>query len=255
MRFRRQMPTTYAERTYNSPIRIVRYAHKRRFQLICAQALQDKPQVVLDYGSGDAEMLLMLLSDPNCPPTTQAIAFESWYAENLAQHLRELPDQSVTGRIAVETSEDAVESSSCDVVACGNVLEHVTLAQRYRFYDFARRILRPGGRVVIDVPVELGPALLVKTFTRRVIKSYDREYSMSELIKAGVGCKVFDPGRFDPRGKEEFFVSHKGFDYRLLVQEMAGWGFVIERVEPSPVTWLPAPLANQEVIIVASLPT
>ena len=247
------MPATYAERTYNSPHRLVRYAHRRRYDLVRMATLETNPDVVLDYGCGEGEMLLSLLSDATSSPDLHAIAFEPWWTRNLNRRLEDYPDRSVTKRITVAVAESDVATGMCDVVCCAGVLEHITLAERFRFYEFAKRVLRQGGRVVIDVPVELGPAVLIKTVGRRVLKHYDSEYSRRELLRAAVGCTQFDSRRYDPRLGDDFFVSHKGFDHRLLAQEMETWGFTIEHVVNSPVPWLPATLVNQEVIIVAAL--
>jgi SAM-dependent methyltransferase len=247
------MPDTYAARTIESPYWLIRYAHRKRYELVSSIALESKPEVVLDYGAGNGAMFISILSDPRCSPTMRALAFEPWYAENLKKELAEHPQPEQSARIEVATSELDVADDECDVVVCGGVLEHITLGQRYEFYDFARRILRPGGRVVIDVPVELGPAVLIKNLGRRVLKSYPSEYTMRELIAAACCRTVFDPQRFDPRmPSNEFFESHKGFDHRLVAQEMRECGFKIERKVSSPVPWLSANLANQEIILVGT---
>lgn len=255
MKLRPEMPDTYAARTYDSPYWPIRYAHRRRYELVRDVTLETRPEVVLDYGAGGVcEMLLSMLADPACSPTMRAIAYEPWHPDEAKEVLAEHPRPELSQRIEVAVSEDEIADDECDVVVCGGVLEHITLGQRYDFYRFASRILKPGGRLVIDVPVELGPAVLIKNFGRRVLKSYPSEYTTRELLSAAVGMTVYDPRRFDPRkGEDEFFESHKGFDHRLLAQEMGGWGFKIERKVSSPVPWLPANLANQEIILVATI--
>jgi predicted SAM-dependent methyltransferase len=254
MRLRPEMPNTYAARTYDSPYWPIRYAHRKRYELVRDVTLETHPEVVLDYGAGACELFFSILGDPSCSPTMRAIAHDPWWTDEVKRVLAEHPQPELSARIEVSVSQREVADNECDVVVCGGVLEHITLGQRYDFYEFASRILKPGGRVVVDVPVELGPAVLIKNFGRRVLKSYPSEYTMRELLSAGFGMTVFDPHRFDPRASHDaFFESHKGFDHRLLAQEMREWGFKIERKVNSPVPWIPANLANQEVILVATL--
>ncbi len=255
MRLRRpEMPDTYAARTFDSPYWPIRYAHRRRYELVKSMTLETRPEVVLDYGAGICELFFSILDDPACSPTMRPLAYEPWWTDEVKQHLAEHPRTDLSQRIELIVAEADVPSESCDVVICAGTLEHISIGQRYDFYEFARRILKPGGRIVIDVPVELGPAVLIKQFGRRVLKSYPSEYSMRELVTAACGMTVYDPNRFDPRlPHDEFFESHKGFDHRLLAREMRGCGFKIDRKVGSPVSWLPANLANQEVLLVASL--
>jgi SAM-dependent methyltransferase len=244
---------SYAERTTHSPYRLIRYAHQRRYDLVSDACLASTPEVIVDYGAGNGQMLLTLLADARCGPSTRTIAYEPWWAGELSAALEVHEHPELARRVEVADAEDQVPEGGCDVVACCGVLEHIPLRARFAFYEFAARALRPGGRIVIDVPVELGPAVLAKTFGRRVLKGYDKEYSLRQLLATAAGMTVFDPKRYDPRAPEDFFVSHKGFDHRLLMREMAGWGFKVERAVGSPVTWLPPTLVNQEAIFVATL--
>jgi SAM-dependent methyltransferase len=248
MRLLGRAPTNYAERTHASPYWVIRYAHRRRYELLIAEVLRTQPQVLLDYGAGEADMLLTLLMRPDCSPTMRAIAYEPMI-ESLVEHLEDRPDGEPIGRIELVRQLEEVPDHSCDVISCGGVLEHLTIRERYRFYTFARRALRPGGQVIIDVPVELGPAVLIKNVGRRVLKADQREYTWRESVAATLGFKVFDPHRFDPEADDEFIESHKGFDYRLLKTELASQGFRVTRSVSSPISWLPAALANQEVIL------
>lgn len=193
-------------------------------------------------------MLLSLLADHRCPTSLRAIAFEP-----AIDDMRRLLDArpTIDHRMEITGDRGAIGDDSSDVVMCLGVLEHLTLSERFKFYEFTRRVLRDGGRVVIDVPIEVGVSVLIKNFGRRVLKSDPSEYSFSETVRAAIGLKVFDPQRYEPSGSE-YIVSHKGFDHRLLRSELVGQGFEVLRTHNSPVAWLPAWLANQEVVIVAA---
>ncbi|MHB8467867.1 MAG: SAM-dependent methyltransferase [Acidimicrobiales bacterium] len=245
---RRQRPQSYAERTYASPYWIVRYPHRRRFELAASMVLEARPSTILDYGTGDGELLIGLLRHPDCPPSLRAIAYEP-VTEMRGVLRSRLAEEGLSDRIEVAASLEEIPDASCDVMTCMNVLEHMTLPNRYIFFEFSCRALRPDGRVVLDVPVEFGPAILVKNLGRRILKADGKEYTVGESVAASLGRTNFDPHRYDPQAGKDYIFTHKGFDHRLFVRELAGW-YEVDRIVRSPVTWLPA-LANQEVIILA----
>jgi SAM-dependent methyltransferase len=245
-------PSTYAERTFDSPYWLIRYAHLRRYAAVVSLIVEANPATILDYGAGDGSMIISLLNHPKCSASLKVIAFEPWDTTP-SNILKRVAASGHDGRVDAVLALDAIPDQACEVLTCGGVLEHLTLSERFKFYEFARRALRPGGRVLIDVPIELGPSVLIKTFGRRVLKRDPPEYTLRETLAAVAGLTVFDPERFDPDSTVDFFVTHKGFDYRLLKKELAGQGFLVEGQTNSPIRWLPALLANQEVIISASL--
>lgn len=120
------------------------------------------------------------------------------------------------------------------------------LPERSVFYGICEEILSRDGQVLIDVPVEVGPSLLVKALGRTVLKGRDREYSWLELARGAVGAVTYDPGRFDVSDERTWIQDHKGFDYRLLRSELAHrFELVAETV--TPLRALPAALGNQEI--------
>jgi hypothetical protein len=92
---------------------------------------------------------------------------------------------------------------------------------------------KPGGLIVVSVPVEVGPALLIKQMGRwwaNRLTSYGYErYSWRELIKAGVGLQVRGLVRTN-------LYSHKGFDYRVaraaLLERVS-----LDATRYSPLSW------------------
>lgn len=149
------------------------------------------------------------------------------------------------GAVPVVMERDAI-SGSFDVVCCLGVLEHMPVLERVAFYELCERVLAPRGTIIVDVPVEVGPALAVKAFGRIVLKGRSREYSNADLLRHILGAIQFDPARFDPTNDATWIHHHHGFDYRLLEQEM-GSRFVLVDKTSTPLPGLPAGL-NQEVL-------
>jgi 2-polyprenyl-3-methyl-5-hydroxy-6-metoxy-1,4-benzoquinol methylase len=56
------------------------------------------------------------------------------------------------GLVRYGTLDDTVPDASLDVVAAFNVVEHMDAPQR--FLDHARRVLRPGGVLVVETPAQ-----------------------------------------------------------------------------------------------------
>lgn len=106
--------------------------------------------------------------------------------------------------------------------------------------------LADDGRALIDVPVEIGPTLLIKHLGRTVLKGRGREYGWPEMIRNTMGARNYDPERFDPTDDRTWIQNHRGFDYRLLRLELRSrFRLVGERCSPFP--WMAPPLFNQEI--------
>ncbi len=116
-----------------------------------------------------------------------------------------------------------------DLVACLETLEHVDdpFALMADVVDLAA----PGGTILISVPVEVGPSLLVKQTGRWMANrkgdyGYER-YTWQELCQAGVFGRVGELSRVN-------LHSHKGFDYRRIAAAL-GSRVDIERTVYGPV--------------------
>jgi len=131
-----------------------------------------------------------------------------------------------------------------DVIYCLNVLEHLPLRKRERFYGVCAKTLAPGGSVVVDVPLELGLSLAIKEAGRLLLKGRQAEYTVPQLVKTMAGQIPPDPERMGPE-HTEFIRTHRNFDHRLLAAELAEH-FPIERTFYTPFPRLSAGAGNQE---------
>jgi hypothetical protein len=235
-------PQSYPETTYASPFWIVRWPHRRRYEMAITHLLSAHPARVLDYGAGDGHVLVTAVE--RGLSSELIVGYEP--VPSYADMLREkLDDAGQQGKVDVVTDLAELEGQF-DYIACHGVLEHMPLLERQRFFDTCETHLAPGGMVFIDVPVEVGPALFVKNLGRRLLKGRDPEYSWRDLIAYGFGKTMFDPGRFDASDRGTWIQEHRGFDYRLLREELAH-RFVVRSEFRTPVGFLPAPLGNQEI--------
>jgi SAM-dependent methyltransferase len=137
-----------------------------------------------------------------------------------------------------------------DGLVCMEVLEHVV--DRRPLYQHWRWLVKPGGTIVISVPVETGPALAVKQIVRRVagwrgIGDYPglAPYTWGEFFRTLVARNrqpIQRPIHSFPSGTVGH--CHKGFNWRVLREELAEH-FHMERTLGSPLTWLPPGLGSQ----------
>ncbi|MGA6948085.1 MAG: methyltransferase [Solirubrobacterales bacterium] len=253
MKFRR--PRNYEEQTHENPWWLIRYPHQKRFATAATLLLADQPGVVMDYGAGNGEVLAQVLADPRGASIDLAIAYDpdpQMRASAEKKLVPHSPRAAVIGDLA--ELESALQGRRVDAVACLEVLEHLSLTERQRFYSVCSDNLVDGGLCLIDVPVEIGPTLLVKVIGRRVLKGRPREYRLGELLRPTFGMRVRDPERFDPERQNGWVQDHKGFDYRELCDELREW-LPIERTISTPVRALPPWLCNQEIFLVARQPS
>lgn len=247
---RRRNPQNYFEQTHSSPWWIVRYAHRQRFDTALELVLSSRPTVVVDYGAGDGMFVDDLLRGDGHRPEL-VIAFDPLplMLDRIAERLEGHPEAD---RVVICGTLDEVDQALAgrpvDVCVALEVLEHLTLRPRRAFYDFAARHLAADGSLVLGLPVEIGPAVIVKELGRRALKGRKSSYTWPELFKRAVGRTRPDPDRFDAAEPEDFFAYHTGFDHRYVLAELAD-DYRIAQRRPTPVRFAPAWLFNQEVTV------
>jgi hypothetical protein len=151
--------------------------------------------------------------------------------------------------VRVESLNEAEHTGAFDGLTCMEVLEHVVDWEP--LFDRWAWLVKSGGTILVSVPVETGPALVVKQLVRRVagwrgigdypgIAPYTwREYARSVL--AGSRQHIVRPIHAGANGGSH---CHKGFNWRVLRTALAR-RFVIEQMSSSPLTWLPPGLGSQ----------
>jgi hypothetical protein len=209
---------------------------------------ETRPEVLVDWGAGNGHVLQMVLDEPG--PLELAIAFEPY--EGMRALLAEQPAVK-SGLLQIagtpEEARDLLGGRRIDVLSCLGVLEHLPLAWRRVFYGFARDHLADDGSLVLGLPVEIGPAVLVKEGARRLLKGRPPEYEPRALVARSVGRTRPDPARFDDDGSTGFIQMHQGFDHRYLIDEVVGHGYRVTARKRSPLGWAPAWFFNQELLV------
>lgn len=247
---RRKLPSDYSQQTYNSPYAIVRIAHEARLRAGVDFLIENGAERIVDYGAGDGQLIVEAFKAGLKPRRFVAYEPVDHYVGMMKSKLEE---NGLSGQVEIATDLSDLESAEFDSVTCLNVLEHMPQPERESFYATCERVLKPGGEIFIDVPVEIGPTLLVKAAGRMALKGRESEYRLADLLKASFGAVQFDPKRFDATEDATWIQDHKGFDYRLFRQELEYRFEILDQIT-TPVKWLPPSLGNQEICFRCRLP-
>jgi SAM-dependent methyltransferase len=231
---------SYAELTRRDPNPLKRLVQRRRLADALRLARDLTPGLVVDYGGGDGAMLA---AAAQAWPEARLVCFEP--APQLAEQAR--ATLAGVGRAEVVESEAALPAEAADLVFCAEVFEHLPPAETARALDELDRVLAPGGRLVLGVPVELGPPALAKGLFRAARRAGDFDARPGVILKAALARPPAPRPRTEISPGRAYFPHHAGFDHRPLLSELRR-RFAVERVAGSPLGGLPLWL-NSEVYV------
>jgi SAM-dependent methyltransferase len=237
----------YAAKQLHSRDRLISWSHRRRFERGLALAGDLAGQRILDYGCGDGTFLALLQEGRSAPAAAVGAEIDPRIVADCSRRFSELPSVRF---VDVAALQDPAESESYDAVFCMEVLEHVVDPVPI-LGEFAR-LLRPGGKLVVSVPIETGPPLVVKQIVRRVagwrgIGDYPGTsgYSALEMVRSVfAGAQQHIPRPIFPTADGSQFHDHKGFNWRVLRTAVAD-RFELVRTATSPFDWAGPNLSTQ----------
>lgn len=245
----------YARKQLSGRAGLIGWSHERRFRTARGMVAPFAGRRLLDYGCGDGTFLAQV---HDLFPTATGVEVDDVLVRDARARFA-----SVGGLEFVHTGEvDRLPAGGFGVVTCMEVLEHCTPESVDGVLAQIRRLAAPGATVIISVPVETGPALLVKQAARaaagaRGISGYqDREhYAPGELARMLVAGRetrierpVYETSFAD--GSPNRYHGHKGFNWRALAARLER-DFVIRRTRFSPLPLL-GPLLNSQAWMLCS---
>ena len=228
---------------------VMGWSHGRRFAEARRLAAPHAGRRLLDYGCGDGTFLALVRDRF---PDAVGVEVDPALVEDARRRLASLP-----GARFVHTGETGdLPAHGFGVVTCMEVLEHCTEDAVDRVLADIGRLLAPDGVLIVSVPVETGPSLLVKQAFRalaglRGVSGYvDRErYAPGELARmllAGEEARIDRPvyeTAFADGGPNQYH-GHKGFNWRRLRARLAR-DFAVRRTRFTPLPALGASLNSQ----------
>ncbi|MGH6609293.1 MAG: class I SAM-dependent methyltransferase [Burkholderiaceae bacterium] len=218
----------YAQSTHHSRQRMRRFSHVRRFERALELLRISDDDSVLDLGAGDGYFLQRVADSPS-RATLVAVEPDPGMQARLRDGLRALID---TGRIRVYTNGDDLPEATFDRLVCLEVMEHLPARLQRSALALLDRVARSDARLVISVPIEVGPVALIKALARW--RNGEPTESWGYLLNAVRGKAV-------PRPDNDYIINHTGFRFKDLEQEIEQSPWKIERREFSPLqsgSWL-----------------
>ena len=237
----------YAKKQLRNPFALIRWSHHARFAKALDLAAAFRGRRVLDFGCGDATFLALLADSPNAP----SLGIGAEIEEAVVQSNRERFANRPSLRFVLQSELDRPEyAGQQDAITCMEVFEHVEDQDVY--LNLFQELLRPGGQLLVSVPVETGLAVVVKQAARQVAGWMGAPhypgvspYTWGELTRsvfAGPTQHVERPLHRDPQGFASY--CHKGFNWKVLREKIAR-RFEVTAIHASPIGWLPPGLNSQ----------
>ena len=248
----------YARKQLYCPSRVVAWSHGSRFRLALQLALEKRAGLgrhgpgeagtLLDYGCGDGTFVAMVREHFRA---TVGADVDVGQIVDCRRRFGSLPDVTF---VATATLDADSHSHAYDVVTCMEVLEHCADAERIRVLDALGHCVRAGGRIIVSVPIEIGPALVGKQFFRALAAwrghgdyRYRETYTPREMMRAVLARPPLARAVYTVDGPAgaQTYCGHKGFDWRQLEREVRA-RFTVERRMFSPLPLL-GPVLNSQV--------
>ena len=246
---------TYARKQIFSRSRLVAWSHRSRFALAARLVTPFAGGRLLDYGCGDGTFVA-LVHDRFAHVVAADV--DADLLADCGARLREAANVVFVPQQALAGSQ---HEAAYDVITCMEVFEHCVDAARVTVLHDLRRLVRPGGRVIISVPIETGPTLVAKQLARRIAAwrgigdyRYSERYTWTELARmavasgGGIPRPVYTSGS---DGAPYEYHGHKGFRWRALEEEVRAV-FRIDARRYSPLPFL-GPVLNSQAWLVCSV--
>jgi SAM-dependent methyltransferase len=222
---------------------VIAWSHRSRFRM-GLRLVGPSPRRLLDYGCGDGTFLAMA-----------ADRIQAGCGADIAPDQIKDCQQRLAGltnlRFCTIGELDGSHDATYDVVTCMETLEHCTAPVVEIVLRDLARLVAPDGRVVISVPIEIGPAFVLKYALRKAaawrgLSDYRHYESYSvrnalRMVFAGKNTVVERPVYGPPDAPSH---SHYGFNWRAL-RERVRAHLVVEHTRFSPLGFLGGLLSSQ----------
>ena len=206
----------YYSSQIGSKNKVIAWSHQSRF-VKALDLIGQGTQKLLDYGCGDGTFVAMA-SDRvvDC----HGVDVDANQIKDCRERLSDIPNVKFYTN---DELSDSTHDRTYDVVTCMETLEHCTAPVVESVLADVARLVAPGGRAVISVPVEIGPSFLVKQSVRAIARRQGASsYQLHEKYPVGQALKMLFARRGTSVDRPVYGEppltghSHYGFNWRHL---------------------------------------
>jgi 2-polyprenyl-3-methyl-5-hydroxy-6-metoxy-1,4-benzoquinol methylase len=218
-----------------SPVAAFHRARLRGVQTQLRRMNLPERGLIADFGCSDGFVLAELRRGGQVPETWRLGGFDVRLRHVKAARRRRLPNARF--RTLDLNGSDQVPAEPADVVLCLETLEHV--GDYRRALDVLHAALRPGGRLILSMPNEVGLIGFVKLIGRPLHRPrpyrgfFTGPQELARYAFAVLSHRDLEPFRQPPRPR---WGPHLGFDHRAVTRyisttfvETGRW--TIERID------------------------
>lgn len=223
---------SYSQRLLQQGNSLTRLAHRSRFSSVLNVLGNTKYNQALDYGCGDG-WLLKTAYEEGIISSGIGIDVADYMLEACQEIFVDIPGFQF-GK--PEEISQRITPKSCDLIFCTETLEHIGHPEKA--LEQILSYSQPGAKMVISVPIEIGPSLLLKQIGRYFANlggnyGYER-YKLNELFSAAI---LWNTNTFtSSHSSQSDYTGHKGFDYRKLEKTLQE-KVTVEKTIFSPFPW------------------
>jgi SAM-dependent methyltransferase len=206
----------YYSSQIGSKNKVIAWSHQSRFDK-ALELIGDGTQKLLDYGCGDGTFLAMA-SDRVVEG--HGVDVDADQIEGCRERFAEIENLKFYTN---EELADSAHDKAYDVVTCMETLEHCTDEVVETVLADVARLCAPNGRVIISVPIEIGPSFLVKQSVRAIARRQGASsYQLQESYPLGQALKMLFARRRTSIERPIYGEppltghSHYGFNWRRL---------------------------------------
>jgi len=234
----------YYQSQIGSKNKVIAWSHQSRFDK-ALDLIGDGTQKLLDYGCGDGTFLA-LAKDRFVDG--HGVDVDGDQINGCRERLAEIPNLKFFTNQELSGSQ---HDNAYDVVTCMETLEHCTEPVVESVLADVARLCAPNGRVIISVPVEIGPSFLVKQSVRAIARRQGASsYQLHEKYPAPHALKMLLARRGTAIERPVYGEppltghSHYGFNWRWLRGRVSHY-LEVERTLFTPLGFLGGWVSSQ----------
>jgi SAM-dependent methyltransferase len=223
---------------------IIAWSHRSRFR-VGLHLLGPAVAKLLDYGCGDGTFLALAADQIQQGSGAEVVA------NQVLDCQKRLAAFANLRFCMIGDLRDASHDGGYDVVTCMEVLEHLPTPLVEDVLRDLARLVAPSGRVIISVPIEIGPTFLFKLVVRKIAAWRGlSDYRYYELYTLGNALRMIFANRTTVLDRPVYGApeaashSHYGFNWRALREQVRDH-FAIERTVFSPLGFLGGWVSSQ----------